>query len=106
VKGGLQEALLIAQNSRCKYKHGAVVMRRGKIISRGTNYRRFAPTDRSWRASYVHAEEMAIHMAGDVTGATIFVARVNNSGDPLPSQPCKRCSGLIERSGITIIYHT
>ena len=92
-------------------KHGALVIKNGKIIGAGVNAMRgqasVQATSKSWRGSYIHAEEAAIRNAGTrASGATLFVARVNAKGLPLVSEPCVRCSGLIARYGIKRVVFT
>lgn len=54
----------------------------------------------------VHAEEAAIARCGDIRGATIYVARVNNQGEIRMSAPCGMCQDLIEKAGIRKVIYT
>ena len=92
-------------------KHGAILVKNGRIIGVGVNAMRgtasvHATVD-SWRGSYVHAEEVAIQVAGTrANGAVLYVARVNRSGEPCMSEPCLRCQGAIDRAGIRRVVST
>ncbi len=54
----------------------------------------------------VHAEEAAIVRAGDVRGAVLYVARVNNLGELRMSKPCGGCQSLIEKHEIKRVVYT
>ena len=87
------------------------MVKNGQIVGVGVNAMRGTAsvhkTEDSWRSSYVHAEEVAIQSAGKKSnGATLYVARVNRSGAARLSEPCARCEGLIERSGLKRVVYT
>lgn len=49
----------------------------------------------------IHAEVAAIRNAGgNVKGATIYVARINNRGETRFSAPCNKCQYELARHGI------
>lgn len=104
----LTEAEKIAQRSRCKYRHGAIVIKNGRIISAGYNKNRHTPYGDSWRTASFHAEEVALNMLrpGVAVGATIVVVRLGKSGDKLPSAPCLRCESAISRAKIRRVIHS
>lgn len=54
----------------------------------------------------MHAEIDAIKKAKDVSGATIYVARVNRKGAARDSRPCSRCYEVIKSNGIKKIVYT
>lgn len=92
-------------------RHGAVVVRGGRIIGVGVNSTRGVSSvdqsENSWRGSYLHAEEVAIKMAGSrASGATLYVSRVNKNGEARLSEPCIRCDGVISRSGVRRVVYT
>ena len=70
------------------YKMGAVVARRGSIISTGFNHRE------------IHAEASAIGRR-DVRGCDIYVARLRRG----KSRPCKECMALLKLSGIRKFFY-
>lgn len=92
-------------------KHGAIVVKSGRIIGAGVNAMRGSAsvqrTAKSWRGSYIHAEEAAIMNAGNrASGATLYVARISPGGYALNSEPCVRCEGMIARYGIKRVVFT
>lgn len=91
-----------------KWKVGAVIVRSGRVLGMGVNRYRNHPTMvMSLEGVSYHAEEVAIRRAGDVTGATIYVARITKSGHIGMAMPCERCQSLLHESGIhTAVWTT
>ena len=94
-----------------RYKHGAVIVKGGRIISTGVNKIRNHPDlfdDESLikKESHVHAEIDAIKKVSDLRGAKIYIARINRSGQQRLSRPCDNCYNYIVDSGITKIVYT
>jgi deoxycytidylate deaminase len=91
-------------------KHGSVIVKGGRVISTGVNKDRSHPkivsSEHIKQHCSVHAEVDAIKRAKDVSGATIYVARVNRRGEQRDSRPCSRCYEAIRKSGIKKIVYT
>lgn len=91
-------------------KHGSVIVRGGRVISTGMNKDRSHPrivsSEHIKDHCSVHAEIDAIKKARDVSGATIYVARVNKRGSARDSRPCNRCYEVIKNNGIKKIIYT
>jgi deoxycytidylate deaminase len=91
-------------------KHGSVIVKGGRVISTGLNKERSHPrivsSEHIKDHCSVHAEIDAIKKAKDVSGATIYVARVNRHGEQRDSKPCSRCYEVIRNSGIKKIIYT
>lgn len=91
-------------------KHGSVIVKGGRVISTGVNKERSHPrivsTEHIKDHCSVHAEIDAIKKAKDVSGATIYVARVNKRGQHRDSRPCSRCYEAIRNNGIKKIVYT
>lgn len=99
-------AIEIAAKSRCRYRHGCVVVKNGRVIAKAAN-RKIGDPSVSWRKSHIHAEFGAIIAAGSqASGAHVYVARVNSDGEPAPSKPCKKCESLLARSGVAKVVWT
>lgn len=102
----LDAAKDLAKLSKARYKHGALVVRNGQIVSAGVNVSK-GTAEYHWPLASEHAEERAISQAGkDARGATLYVARVNRQGDARMSKPCERCTAVIRKSGIARVVHT
>lgn len=105
----LNKAMGLALSSQEKHRHGAIIVRQGKVISHGINVRKNDPNICSFPLleSGIHAEVAAIKRANtSLEGATIYVARINKSGQPLLSKPCDRCQAAIEKAGIKKVIYT
>lgn len=103
----LQAAIALAELSRCKYKHGAILVKSGQVIAAGVNLQIGSVSDTSWRCSSLHAEENVLMIAGtSAVGATLYVARVNKAGEPRLSLPCGRCRGKIMRAKLARVVTT
>lgn len=99
----------LAENSDCHHRHGAVIVKGGRVMATGFNRWRqpienvsnFNP---DW--SSIHAEESALSKAGDLKGATMIIVRINRRGEHRTSKPCDKCMERIERAGIKAITYT
>ena len=101
----------LAEKSEENKKHGAVVIKSGRVVGYGFNKFKndihVVPEELIKVHCSRHAEEIAIKNAGDnAKGATIYVARVNRSGINRDSRPCIVCSELIKESGIKRVVYT
>lgn len=107
----LNIARYFAEKSVEKKKHGAVVVKSGRVVGSGfnkfKNHPDLIPHDLIKVHCSRHAEEVAIHEAGEnARGAILYVARVNKQGIDRNSKPCEECSKLIQRSGIKKVIYT
>lgn len=103
----LNAAIELAKLSKCRHKHGAVLIKKGQVIAAGTNIRLQVPSDTNWRYCSIHAEEYVLSVAGtQAAGATLYIARVNREGNPLLSLPCNRCSRKLDRARIKRVVST
>lgn len=109
----LNLAMKIAEPSECNHRHGAVIVRGGSVLSVGLNKWRnevalveqLHKDGRSANVS-VHAEIDALSRVADPRGATIYIARVNRTGDPRLSKPCGACSKALKEAGVSKIVYT
>ena len=100
----IEHALLLASLSEhAKFKHGAVLVKRGKVMGEGKNSYTMSAQSRYARSS-VHAESNAMCHA-DVRGAVMYVARLASYG-PAMSRPCARCESCMRNAGITKVVFT
>lgn len=102
----IEKAIKLAEKSRCRYRHACIVVRDGRIVSEATNKKVGDPSV-AWRCSHIHAEAAAIISAGTyASGSTVYVARINAYGEPVSSEPCKRCKSLLARYGVARVVWT
>ena len=92
----LKIALSLAEQSQCKQKHGAVLVRGGCIIGMGHN--RYQNQDKY--SGCVHAEIVALRSCSNSKGARLYVGRVDYQGHPRLSKPCRLCMVEIEKAGV------
>lgn len=107
----MSRAIAQAGISDCKKKHGAVIYKGGSLISVGINVIKNDPliVGVATITPNTHAETMAIRACGpyaDLSNAVLFVARVNQFGNPLNSMPCSTCQEAIENAGIKRVIYT
>ena len=106
----LNLALNVAMSSSERMKHGAVIVKGGRVLSVGINKFRNHPaiieSDMIKTSCSVHAEIDALRKIKDARGATIYVARVNKGGLERLSRPCDHCYNAIDRAGISKIIYT
>lgn len=107
----LDVAVRLAESSEVSFKHGAVIVKGGSVQSVGVNKWKnpmkpdFPPADYDPTVS-VHAEIDALSRCGDPRGATIYVARVNKSGEERMSRPCIDCEKALIKAGVKKVIYT
>lgn len=111
-KSFLSVARYMATKSESRQKHGAVIVKGGRVVGTGYNKDRNNP----YRVSpehikshcSIHAEIDAMRDASwnNLKGAVIYVARVNRNGEDRNSKPCTRCQVVIEETQIKKVIYT
>ena len=87
--------------------------KKGRILSFGVNSYTKSHPKMAWYASkfndfnkiYLHSEIASI-IACDKKPHTIYIARINRKGAPVPALPCKICRYAIDDCGIKEIITT
>jgi tRNA(Arg) A34 adenosine deaminase TadA len=104
----LRLALVQAEQApHAQWRVGAALVRGGSILSTGFNRYRNSPAQVELSGVSYHAEEAAIRKAGNVKGATLYVARITRSGALGTAKPCERCQELLWNSGVhTVVWTT
>jgi deoxycytidylate deaminase len=106
----LERASRLAEQSDYKYRHAAIIVKNGNVISRGINSKVNDPRQvtNPLTEAGLHAEVAAVKAArnADLNGATIYVARVLKDGSPAMSKPCERCQAFLKSCGIKKVYYT
>lgn len=107
----LDVASRLAESSDGVYKHGAVVVRGGSVLSVGVNKwknKELPPTspDVYNPNITVHAEIDALSRVKDARGTTIYVARVTKLGEERFSRPCPRCEKVLVAAGVKRVVYT
>ena len=92
-----------------QHKLGAVIVKRGRILSTGYNEIRW---NKKLRKENIHAEESAIvkllteKRMHDLVGADIYVTRFTKGGRVGMARPCGCCNRLIATCGIRRVFYT
>lgn len=107
----LSVARYMASKSVSRRKHGAVVVKSGRVLGIGFN----KDTNNPYTVSPEHikthcsrhAEIEAIRDANwNVRGAILYVARINNKGEDRYSKPCGYCERVILDTEIKKVIYT
>ena len=103
----LNRAISVARTSTERQRHGCVVVKGGRVISVGVNTFRNHPlvVSQPDRNSSYHAEINAMRGV-DLTGATLYVARLGRNELPSMSAPCVHCTSAIIKAGAKRIVWT
>lgn len=101
-----------ACDSKFRYRLGAVIAKGKRVLATGTNRIGYTKwLDRPFKES-IHAESDAIlsllkaRRLNDLVGSTLYVARINATGEVRMSKPCPYCHRLAETVGIKRIVYT
>lgn len=110
MKKFLDIALHTAENSEHSFRHAAILVKDGKILSVAQNKykgRCFSNENQNIIARHsIHAEENVLKQYGKkCEGATIYVARSASYG-PANSKPCLRCQKILRYCGICKAIYT
>lgn len=110
-KSFLAVAMYFAEKSKSRQRHGAVVVKSGRVLGTGYNKDKNHPMQVSPEHIKTHcsrhAEVEAIRDAGfAVSGAVLYVARVNRQNKARNSKPCKYCQAVIESTNIKKVIYT
>lgn len=106
----LNRAVGVALTSVVRHRHGAIVFKSGRVLEARSNlFRNSHPTMGIGAFDYTtHAEVAALRGLPQelVTGATVYVARINKKGEPRFSAPCDVCVEYMYQRGIKRVVHT
>lgn len=80
--------------------HEAMITKRGKILAVARNSIGSRSKGSGYSDMTIHAERAVVKKLGDISqlrGATLYVYRLNNSGDLLNSKPCHDCDLFLNK---------
>src|SRR3989338_5587309 len=90
----LEKCRKLAERSDLLHKHGALLVKNGSILGYGNN--RYGKKKGIYKHS-LHAEfsciskSLLIYNLHEISNSTLYVVRVNNSGEFKLSAPCNKC---------------
>jgi len=106
----LNIAAKTAHASELNQRHGAVIVKSGRVLAIGLNKKRnydLVTTSKVNNGDFtVHAEIDALSRVSNPEGATIFIARVNVNGVEMLSRPCDRCAQALADARVKNIIYT
>lgn len=107
-KSFLDLAMKMAEVSEVENRHGAVLVKNGRVLSLGVNKWRNKglQLDDYLPVLTTHAEVDALSRVPDAAGAVLYIARAGRDGEARFSRPCKNCMAAIEAAGIKRIIYT
>ena len=111
----IDRTLEYASRSQCHQRHGAIVVKSGRIIASSYNKTNNNPAQfcqdlfNEYRG-YIstHAEVAALKTVSpqQARGATVYVARIMRDGKPGLSKPCPECAKILDELGVKKVIHT
>jgi deoxycytidylate deaminase len=109
-KSFLSLAMKSAENSSCESRHGAVVVRSGRVLSVGFNKTKNTSLSlgdsNSYHGCTIHAEVDALSRVKNTKGCIVYVARINREGKGVMSRPCDNCWDYMYKNGVKKVVFT
>lgn len=109
----LDLAFKISALSTCTQKHGAVIVKGGRVMAVGVNKDRndpgFVVSDNimgKGTVFSVHAEVAALREVKDPRGSILYVARRSRTGLRAFSRPCDNCTRALIKAGVKSVVYT
>lgn len=102
----LRLAAKVAEHSDCSIRHGAVLVKNGRVLGIGHNKKRNSSTCNSTEDYTVHAERDCLNHVKHTKGTTMYVTRINNGKVVRYSLPCENCMKALINAGVKRIIFT
>lgn len=100
----LSMAMGVATQSTCKFKHGAIVVKHGRVLGASPNIQKNDPAFVNHKFSQVHAEINAMRKAGWPVKTTVYVSRINSFGKAMLSRPCANCKEVLDSYKCKVVW--
>ena len=104
------ECKRIGSKSFLTHKHGCVLVKKGRIISRGFNFRLPETLAQTSNVPSIHAEISALNglKKETIQDSDMYVVRIDPSCKQQVrySKPCEHCSFIINKYGIRNVYYS
>lgn len=98
---------LAQKSNHPKFKLGAVVVDKNKIIGMGFNKLKTSPKSlHPWNTRHAELDSILNCYREDLTGCQIYVFRRGKDGRIRKSLPCASCQATIRQMGIKRIHYT
>jgi deoxycytidylate deaminase len=103
-----------------RYRIGAILVVKGKIIARGYNSTKSHPMQKMYNIErtdvtdsaphYLHAEiDVLTKMKGmdvNLKNAELYIYHINNKGEQRMARPCAACMRAIREYGVSVIHYS
>lgn len=101
----------VAELSTCRQRHGAVVVKGGRVLALGLNSMRNDPKSAEpceTKLEYLseHAELAALRRVKNPEGITLYVSRISRDGKPALSRPCQNCAEALRLAKVKAVCYT
>lgn len=105
-------ATSMALKSTSKFRHGAVLVRKNRVISAGfNNMRKSHPIVEEFNnnSNFVKGMHAEIHAclgvsASDLKKSDVYVVRLLRNGEKALSLPCQMCQSFLDSVGVRRVY--
>jgi deoxycytidylate deaminase len=102
-----------AEKSVVKFKHGACIVKKNKVIGVGFNLSSYClgtnwENENHMKSTSIHAELSAIINTPKhrLKNSVLYVVRINDKGDLNDSKPCNSCMNNIRKYKIKLVYYS
>jgi tRNA(Arg) A34 adenosine deaminase TadA len=96
----IQQTLALAASSQHGTRMGALAVQGGRVVAQSVNRRRNPPSAVPWVHCSFHAEEGLVRARPDLTGSTVYVARLTTAGRAALARPCSECHASLCAAGV------
>lgn len=106
--GPMRVAKLLAFKSRSKFRLGACLAKKGRVVSVGYNQMDKTHPRQQSKYPFLHAETHSLIglRYEETVGCDLYVVRIDREGKLKNAKPCASCMNVIEAAGIRRIYYT
>jgi tRNA(Arg) A34 adenosine deaminase TadA len=96
----IQQTLALAATSQHGYRMGALAVQGGRVVAQSVNRRRNPPSAVPWVHCSFHAEAGLVRVRPELSGSTVYVARLTTAGRAALARPCSDCHALLSDAGV------
>jgi tRNA(Arg) A34 adenosine deaminase TadA len=96
----IQQTLALAATSQHGYRMGALAVQGGRVVAQSVNRRRNPPSAVPWVHCSFHAEAGLVRVRPELSGSTVYVARLTTAGRAALARPCSDCHAMLSGAGV------
>ena len=95
-----------AEKSSLTMKHGCVIVRNKKIISKGYNKYDLHNQFKMYYSTHAEIDAISKSKSKFFKNCTMYVIRVRSDGSLTDSKPCPICQKVLKKKGILKIFYS